>query len=512
MKIVYTLLALALSLNIATSQHDHSKCGMTTEDQASLVAFQEYFNKNKANMNLPQRDDKLYVPVKFHVVSKSDGTGGVSPVAVFDQFERLRVDFAPNDMVLYLADNSFNYLSNSTIYLNPGSAFGTVENAKDENAINIFITENADSGNGLGTVLGFYSPGSDFIIIRINDVTGPTSSLSHELGHLFSLPHTFFGWESVPYDENIHGNPVELTVTPGAGAQIELVNGTNCLGAADRICDTPPDYNFGFGANDCAWDREILDRNGDLIEPMFDNYMGYFLGCDAYRWTEGQKDAMRANWSLDSYNGNDRSFLRSSYVPTTDSVDHDYALIEPAKNSTSQFSDYVLIDWDDAEGASAYQIELTLINPNNGSQEIILEVVTESEFELTQASGGEFVNFAVKAFNESYGGAPTLRTTFFVGQGSVATDDLADIFTQLIVSPNPLSTGQELNIRLKSEKSTDALVKVTDITGKAVYSQQHTLNSGANNLQVETLGFTSGIYLVKIESELGSIYKKVIME
>jgi len=89
---------------------------------------------------------------------------------------------------------------------------------------------------------------------------------------------------------------------------------------------------------------------------------------------------------------------------------------------------------------------------------------------------------------------------------------LADVFTQLVVSPNPLSVGQELNIRLKSEKSTDALVKVTDITGKAVYSQQHTLNSGANNLQVETLGFTSGIYLVKIESELGSIYKKVIME
>jgi len=381
-------LVFGYSLN---AQHDHAQCGMTTMDQQTLVEFVQEFNKNR-DLYSTNRADKLNVPIKFHIVRRSNGTGGITPpTLVYDQFERMRRDFIAADMNLYLYENSFNYINNTAIYENPGNASNTVQNAKDDDALNIFITENANTSSGLGTVLGFYDPNRDFIIIRITDVAGATSSLSHELGHMFSLPHTFFGWESEPYNEASHGNPCLLTMAPGSGVRVEKVDGTNCTSAADRICDTPVDFS--------------------------------------------------------------------------DTVNHDYSIVAPAPASTTDFYNSVVLDWTDADGAQAYQVDVNAINTSTGESSFLSQVVTASEIEITDLDPGVFVSWTVKAFNEAYGGAPVLSSNFFAGSAATSVDDLNGLLSELRVGPNPIQSGGDLFISMELAEAAAMTISLHDITG-----------------------------------------------
>ncbi len=510
MKTYLTLFTLALCINMGISQHDHARCGMTTEDQQPLVDFVEYYNKMKDTPQFAQRADKLNVPIKFHMVARADGTGRIEPISVLNQFEKLRKDFEAADMNLYLYENSFNFLDNTGIYLNPGTATTSVRNAKDPKAMNVFITENANTSSGMGTVLGFYSPTNDYIVIRITDVNAVTASLSHEFGHMFSLPHTFNGWESEPYNESAHGNPVLLTVAPGSSRPVELVNGSNCTAAGDRICDTPPDYNFGFTAGGCNWNKQILDKNSELIEPMIDNYMGYFIGCDSYIFTQGQIDLMRANFMLNNYNGNNRNFLRSDYVPTSDTVSNNYEILSPEKGVTTDYYDFVEMDWDDAEGATSYQLQIRIIR--DGASSLFFDVVSESHYEMTTLLEGDRVKWTVKPFNESYGGTPIRKSDFRVGSGASATDDLADYVSSFVISPNPANRGHELNIAMDVSQATSGTLSLYNVAGSVLSSEVINLKVGMNQYTIPTIGNAAGLYFIKMESELGSIYRKVVLK
>lgn len=517
------ILLFSLSWNIATAQHDHATCGMTTVDQMPLVDFVEYYNKIKNDPSYHQREGILNVPIRFHLVGRTDGSGKIQPTLVLQQFERLRKEFLAVDMHLYLYENSFSQINSTSIYTSPGTASAAVRTNKDPNALNIFITQNANTSSGAGTTLGFYSPSDDYIIIRIQDVAGSTGSLTHELGHMFSLPHTFFGWEGVygfygwddpllPWQVDQFDGQVTMVTAPGNSIRVERVNDPNCEVAADRICDTPPDYNFGFGDNNCVWEETLLDANGDLIDPQENNFMCYYLGCDPYTWSQGQIDVMRANFMLDQYLGNDRSFLRSDYVATTDTVTPGYTIIEPAMGSTTEFEDLVLLDWEDAAGATAYQVEVNAVNTSNGQQSFFAQVTTESHLEVTSFNDGEFVSWAVKPFNESYGGAPVLTSNFFVGEGSVSTKDLLDVISSLTVSPNPVPSGQLLNVEFNSSVTAKGTITVIDLAGRTLSEQIINLRNGDNSFTIETAQFNSGLHLIKIETTEGTVYEKVIID
>ena len=87
---------------------------------------------------------------------------------------------------------------------------------KDAKALNVFITENAEtSSSTIGTVQGYYSSQGDYVIVRKEELIKGNNTLSHEIGHFFSLRHTFYGWENVPYDKNIHGDTIKFLHAPG---------------------------------------------------------------------------------------------------------------------------------------------------------------------------------------------------------------------------------------------------------------------------------------------------------
>jgi len=413
-------------------------------------------------------------------------------------------------MYLYIDDNSFNYLDNTSIYDNPGNFVETIIGQKDPDAVNIFITENANTpGTSTGVTLGFYSPGGDYIIIRNNDVRAGTSSLTHELGHFFALPHPFLGWEGVyqhygwtqSWDVSFFNGMYNSTTCAGNNQLAELVDQSNCMISADRICDTPPDYNFGLLTSNCVWNNTLKDINGDVIDPQENNIMSYFGDCDEYVFTDGQVSVMHAN-----FNSSARNYIRSEYEPDTTEIISNHELVQPSSNEMLDFYTNVLLNWSDADGASNY---LVTIN-NLSTQEVTEYFVEDSELFLEELMPNTGYFWFVRPFNEGNTIAEEKSDLFFTGSEINTSVKESQLIQNVSVFPNPASQGQNINVSVSMEKSNNVTVSLIDITGRIVVSENQILSQGNNTITLDAIA-EAGIYIIKLDTEDGSIHKKIVI-
>ncbi len=131
---------------------------------------------------------------------------------------------------------------------------------------------------GLADLNGIANATGSGIVFQTNCVN--TGTFTHEMGHFFSLPHTF------------------------EGSGTELVDGSNCDTAGDGICDTPADpYVAGdpienYIDGDCNFFNTQTDANGDFYTPDVGNIMSYYK-CGPCGFTWGQLNKM-ANAYLNS--------------------------------------------------------------------------------------------------------------------------------------------------------------------------------------------------------------------
>lgn len=79
-------------------------------------------------------------------------------------------------------------------------------------------------------------------------------ALCHFLGHYFGL-----------LDTDANGD--------------ELVNGSNCQWAGDRICDTPADFLDQAFKRPCTYQSEAVDANGEFYTPDVGNLMSQYWDC-----------------------------------------------------------------------------------------------------------------------------------------------------------------------------------------------------------------------------------------
>jgi len=507
---IFTVLVL-LFLGTMSNAQRHV-CGVTYEDQKGMLEFIDHFNKTGAQHE--RSVDPIYVPVKFHLVSKNDGSGRIKAASVLDQLTVMNEDYQEMGIYLYIDDKSFNYLNSTSIYENPSSFANLITSNKDPNAANIFICENADLGTGNGgTTLGYYSPSGDYIIVRLEDVRDASSTLTHELGHFFSLPHPFVGWEGIyahfgwltsgggvlPWDVDQFNGMFTGTTVPGTNLAVEVVNGSNCSTAADKICDTPPDYNFGLGAGGCVWNNTLSDRNGDVIDPQENNIMSYF-SCDDFDFTEGQTAVMFAN-----YNSNQRSYLRKSYVPDTTLIVSNHDLLFPIGGEALEYYTNVRLDWMDADGASQY-----LVSINTGDGDFFELYTDESELLLEELEPNTFYFYEVRPFNDGNTRA-TSKNDFFVTGSEINTSvKESEIISNINIYPNPASSGQDINVALTMESSKSVSLSLIDLTGKLISRENRLLSQGNNVITMNAVAET-GIYILKMDTEDGTIHKKVMI-
>jgi len=186
------------------------------------------------------------------------------------------------DLCLAHEDPDGNYTSGIVRYYDPintqdpsSSFLNSIEWDTDK-YINMFIATN------IGGPCGYFTGGSNDYTVYLASCYN-TGLVAHELGHYFSLAHTFAANGSCVNDD--------------------------CLSDGDGVCDTPPKLNSGFTGspcaapgNECTTDEDDTSTNnpfravaaggiGDQND-MLENYMDYTGSCwDCF--TQGQKVRMR---------------------------------------------------------------------------------------------------------------------------------------------------------------------------------------------------------------------------
>jgi len=492
--LVLNLLFLTFNIKTVTAQHFMpGVCGVTAHDMEEM----ERLHPNDFRGQISQdRNSTVYIPIKFHLVANAEGSGRVAEQQVLKQLCLLNDDYADANMHFYLS-GEFSYINHTNIFTAPGSNGNAIQMRKVSNAVNVFITERADTEGSLGTTLGYYSPGGDYIVIRKVDVANLTNTLSHEMGHFFSLRHTFHGWELDPWSESKHGKQVNAQFTI-SGEAIELVNKSNCQNSADQLCDTPPDYNFGFTSSGCTFNYDVSDRNGEKITPMKENQMGYFNNCSKYAFTPNQNNRMLVN-----FNSGTRTYIRRNYVPKRDTIRDEVNLIRPTKSQQLNVFDGVLFDWDDVPNATHYVLEI------RSAANVDVRVVTTSEFYATNLRKNFNYSWVVTPYNEGYTCSVSYSSTFRTGNESIVNTNETKIFDYLNIYPNPSSTDQIVNIDFATNQNLNIEIKILNLNGDMVSQKNHNAVFGSQSFQLETNNLSKGMYIISIRTDKGTISRKL---
>ncbi|MEY4934223.1 MAG: hypothetical protein RIS64_582 [Bacteroidota bacterium] len=530
----------ALNMPVVMFAQSSNVCGTTTEDLKGLAKQLEQNKETFKRGLVTARGPITYVPVNFWLVAKANGTGRVSEAKVLELLCAINRKYAEMDIQFYLATGNFFYYNNDVVYDTPKGSNGTNfignevyvrNNGVRHNAVNIFITNNANDETNIGsTVLGYYAPGNpryndDWIVIIKSQVSAARAATTeHELGHFFSLLHPFNGWDNpITYNANgtvlrdyrIAPNNCVDALAPNGAVQTERVSrgaDKNCDIAGDFLCDTPADINLGFGWNNCAYTGPAKDPLCIAFDPDETNMMGYFDNCES-TFSPLQKAMIRT----DLLSNPKRAYLRPNLTPQLTPITTLPTLIAPASGATTNYSNSVRLDWSDVPGAMAYLVEVSKFN--NFSADIAKRaIVFTSQFDLWEQTMPGFllpgqqvsVYWRVTPFgNWDVCSAASATGSFLTGT-AVGVHEIEHV-SGFTVSPNPIAAGQSLNVQLYTAERFDAQVKVYNMTGQLLQNQAARFEIGANSQPLNVGNWGKGVYLLTIESEKGVLNKKIIL-
>ncbi|GIV32943.1 MAG: hypothetical protein KatS3mg031_0478 [Chitinophagales bacterium] len=396
-----------------------------------------------------------YIPVKIHVVGDDNGSGYHKTQTILDGLCTLNKQYEQVGFHFYIYGD-FNYINHSGLYEHTSGVNSTVAATRVPNAANVYYVLDPD-GN-----CGYFSGGSrDFIAIA-KSCAGPTNStVAHEFGHYFSLPHTFFGWEG--RDPN----------TANATAFDERVNGSNCLTAGDRFCDTPADYLSDRWS--CPYNKTKLDYNGDQYQVDGTLFMSYSNDACQNRFSAEQINAMRA------YLLSVRSNLLAQPEPAKDSVGLT-TLVYPPDGSTGIPPNFAHLRWRKVPGATRYHVLVTrYFNGNFFNADTLVQ---DTSILLNNLEPNVNYRWKVRALNEGYTCASYTVNSNFITSGVSA------ITTNFQV--NDVSCFGQL----------DGFIQVTPSGGTPPYT--FSWSNGATDNEVHNL--SAGNYRVTItDSDSNSV-------
>ncbi len=485
-KILISALLLLMSISLP-AQNNINPCG--TKDGKS-----EWLIKYQSNPNLHEKsDDPLYVALAIHIVGDSNGNGYYPKSKVFDALCVLNEDYEAANIHFYTTTD-FEYINNSNYYQHTfGQGSNMMSTYYTLNKIDCYIVDDPAGNCG-------YSSYGDGVALNKACLSPTDHTWAHELGHYFSLPHTFFGLEGTEID---YADPIANTVN---GLTTEKVDGSNCTYAADSFCDTPPDYlNFRWTCNAQGMSTQIQhDANGAAFRSDGSYYMSYSDGPCKSQFSEEEIAAMRANIE------GPQSFLQTNATPLEDIPTNPVNLTYPIQGEVAPANGgTITLTWDAMENATGYIIQVNPF-PNFGSA-IIEEQVSAPQVTISDLEIGKKYYWRVRAFSEWSSCSPFSPSTSFKVGTPVAVSDLSHI-NNLSIMPNPAAWGQDIWIKLDAQVEEVIHFTILNTQGKLVSQSTTDVHKGNQNISLSTNYLEKGIYFLQIQSPQGFYYEKFIIQ
>jgi hypothetical protein len=254
-------------------------CGTVLTPEGARI-HQENLANGYYDLSQARTEADYVVKLAFHIVRRSDQTGGISQ----DQLDQAMLDneeaFAGTGLCFYVG--STDYIDDSGYY-----DIGSQAEADElrgvnvvSDAVNMYFVNNLVTTTSLCGQSSFTFSAHQGIIYRNSCIGVSTdhATFPHELGHYFDLFHTH---------ETAFGE--------------ECPDGSNCDSAGDLLCDTPADPGLSnLTVNtDCEYvGNESVYCNGSwqYYYPDPVNMMSYTRRLCATTFTQDQKDKILATY------------------------------------------------------------------------------------------------------------------------------------------------------------------------------------------------------------------------
>lgn len=488
-------------------------CGMGAEEgfaiKADMMALRQRISDEQLRA-IRQRRNTIYVPTTIHIVGDDNGSGYARASSAVGMICRLNADFADQDIRFFLNEPP-RYLDNQTIFNDAysQSAIQTMGAAKVSNTLNIYVSRNTSR-----PVAGYYSRGQDFVYMQTGSANSLSSTITHEVGHFFTLPHTFVGWESLDVVDLYGSNPVPSSLG-GNRRAVENVPRTgpdaNCETASDGFCDTPADYMSGRLS--CPFRAQVLDPNGIAIVPDDGNYMSYFSDNCMTHFSQEQQDAMLRNiidrnWHLVA-EPNWQAFQPGASAST--------GPVYPAALELVDIENYLNLEWQPIAGAMGYwlEVERTLIGV---PVETLFEgAVTSTSIALNASlfrSNSEYI-WRVQPFNAFETCQPYSPYYQFTSSDNIIVSNSsleAQQFSWSILAAQPFS-GSSLPIEINVPDASEPLfLEFYDFQGRRLLAEDlGNLPAGKTLEYLQVDALSAGVYVLCLRRGKQLESKKIIL-
>ncbi|MGB3441674.1 MAG: zinc metalloprotease [Actinophytocola sp.] len=258
---------------VRPGQHAHERNELS---QKEVVAAEKEMNARLAGLRGAGTQAVTTVPVVFHVITASGGTGNVTNTQINQQITEMNQNFAGGESSA-AANTEFQFTLQAVRRVTNTNWFNNVDTPSVEAAMKS-ATREGDAGVlniwstntsylGFATFPSWYAadPELDGVVIQYGSVPGGGitnfnlgKTASHETGHWLGLYHTFQG---------------------------------GCSTSNDQVSDTPAQRTSTSG---CPSGKDTCTSAG--VDPIH-NYMDYSYDSCYNQFTQGQKTRMKNQWA-----------------------------------------------------------------------------------------------------------------------------------------------------------------------------------------------------------------------
>lgn len=483
------LLTLLLIGSFSLQLHAQNDCGTPAVPQ-HIYDYLESIDYSRE-----MSEDIIRVPVTIHIVRTSSGSGSFSPGRALEGICNVNERFQSSNMRFYIAGD-IQFIDSDT-YLNVTSysvTSGMISSNNVANTVNIYYTNLSAMGlcgfayypnSGPG---GPNNQGAVVMSFACSQPTGTT--LAHELGHFFALPHTFDRTANNPQ----HPTNAEL-VTRNFNEPSPRIS-ANCNTAGDRFCDTPSDFIDYRWA--CPTGAAALDLNSDVIRPDSSYYMSYANDICTNRFSEQQITAMRNTL----IGGNpSRGYLLANSPPVLDAITTAPTLLSPANGDSNITGNFAFFQWTSVPGAQFYHFKVYQFGG------ILMDTLIQDTSYLnlnTRLRPNRQLEWEVKAYNAtSLCGPASSRNNFRTGNYAPLSVENTP-FAELNVFPNPLTVGEMLQISGLANQM--AQIRISDIQGRLLMNNSYQVENGLLQLDID---LSAGLYILQIQQADAVVFRKV---
>lgn len=528
-KTLYLLLGLVTllpALALAQSHgQPHHQCGVTPESgeliYQRLMANRAYFAR-QGNHNVTNGRSITYIPLSIHnVAADPQGTGRTEEATIMGFVCGLNAIYADQNIQFFIRNQIYNRTSG--FIDSDARSFNAQQHMysyRISGTLNLIIGASRNNQQA-----SWYDPNGDFIFLLQSMLSSAAKTEAHEIGHFFTLPHTFYGWEGLDVEQEYpnQGDTVDFSVRRNGGwgffpPEREARTGSraNCTTAADGFCDTPADY-YSYRKS-CPYNPNVKDPYGEDLDPDESNIMSYATDPCVNNFSTEQKTAIAQDVAV-------RSWVTNTPSNTT-VITGTPAVVAPLDNDPlgSVNDPTVRLEWSPIAGATWYYIEVYgtripgLWFPN--LSDVIYKGILYSSnpyFDLptTNLVAGRFYAWRIKALNPVSTCAPMSTYSKFEASASNTTDvtDLP-IHKQMTftVNANPVVTSS-IPVTVYTAEDVIGSIRIYSLDGREVFTwTKQAFMQGESVVQLPTGDLTNGVYLAVLNTERGQLQQKIVVQ